>query len=914
MKRLLLIAALLAPSLCFAQGYRFDSQISQEFLTTSIPTLTAGGLTNVLTIPSSAQIAFCSFPANAVPCTNKATTYTSVTLGTPCSTSTQITLTGSTSCVASPDTQQNWGVWIPAGQYSYTITLPGGINLGPYVVNFGVPSGTNLNLGAITCVSVNGIACVSNGNPQAWAGADACAWITSALAANNIVDARGLSGSFTCATSFSVNTNQSVYLGNATLTVSAQVILVGSSSHLYGIGNDSVIKAAAGFTANTPVVEIGSTGVVSPATVEGMKIDCSSITNGIGGENLGGQELSGFINDIAANCTKYGFWYEGTNTQNSYGEKLIVETAGTGAIGVYVHNAPIRGISNLTVTSNDGNTPADCMVIDGTGGNYDGIHCDKATIGIDIGPTSPVSIQRISNVTGGSTTPTLIQIENTAGNRVILMGISSNGSATNINDILDGSPASASYEPFWAVGQSGQGQFRFFQTPIRAVSINADLGTHCTNGELALSAGWQSTGAATVTAVQGNGQTCSWTITTGTTTAANPTITDTLTNPLPNATTVCTMNIYGGTHTAVAGESLRQTTLSATAPIFTANFTPTANGFTYFVTRVMRSMIKRLLALLTILFAPISAFAQVTSVNQGGSISATSSNCSTSFSCVWESVLPNNASTTTITISGTFTATLLVEESNSGSAGVFTTVATLSAAGLTTYATNGITDIRVRCSAYTSGTAVVTISTGLNTGPQGPPGPAGSGGGSVTQVTSLPATCTPGQSFQLPSSQIVFCGATANTFVADGVQAVNMMAYGVKADLRTCIGTEATLGSATTTFSCTVGAFCNGTTVACPAGQTSDVGKRINGTNGCCNSSVPVTGVTQIIPNNTTIASVQSATFGDALYSDDSRMRDDELLYLLGDGRRCCGCGCRCRLYRRADLYGDVVASHTVPR
>ena len=111
------------------------------------------------------------------------------------------------------------------------------------------------------------------------------------------------------------------------------------------------------------------------------------------------------------------------------------------------------------------------------------------------------------------------------------------------------------------------------------------LGTACTNGELALSPGWQSTGSATVTAVAGNGQTCSWTITTGTTTAANPTITDTLTNALPAATTVCEMNIHGGTHTAAAGEGFQQTTLSATAPVFTFNGTPTANGFTYFITR-----------------------------------------------------------------------------------------------------------------------------------------------------------------------------------------------------------------------------------------------------------------------------------------------------------------------------------------
>jgi hypothetical protein len=120
---------------------------------------------------------------------------------------------------------------------------------------------------------------------------------------------------------------------------------------------------------------------------------------------------------------------------------------------------------------------------------------------------------------------------------------------------------------------------------LRAKGAIADQGTACTNGELALSAGWQSTGTATATAVAGNGQTCQWTITTGTTTAANPTVTDTLTNALPAATTVCELNIHGGTHTAAAGEGFTQTTLSATAPVFTFIGTPTAGGTTYFVTR-----------------------------------------------------------------------------------------------------------------------------------------------------------------------------------------------------------------------------------------------------------------------------------------------------------------------------------------
>jgi hypothetical protein len=149
LKRFVFLFLLSAAALS-AQGYRFDSQVSQEVLTSQIL-----NTTNVIVVPAAPQIAFCAFPANAVPCTNKATTYTSVTLGTPCSVSTQIVLTGTSSCVASPDAQANWGVWVPSGQYSYTITLPGGVNLGPYVVNFGVPNGTNLVLGSLTTTGPN---------------------------------------------------------------------------------------------------------------------------------------------------------------------------------------------------------------------------------------------------------------------------------------------------------------------------------------------------------------------------------------------------------------------------------------------------------------------------------------------------------------------------------------------------------------------------------------------------------------------------------------------------------------------------------------------------------------------------------------------------------------------------------------
>lgn len=154
-----------------------------------------------------------------------------------------------------------------------------------------------------------------------------------------------------------------------------------------------------------------------------------------------------------------------------------------------------------------------------------------------------------------------------------------------------------------SIGQTGQPALAMAQDATGAISLTNFVanwtvpntatsytvqGNPCTNAELVLSAGWQSTGSATVTAAAGTGQTCAWTITTGTTTAANPTVTDTLTNPLPTypgSLTVCELNIHGGTHTAAAGEGFTQTTVSATAPIFTFIGTPTNTGATYFVTR-----------------------------------------------------------------------------------------------------------------------------------------------------------------------------------------------------------------------------------------------------------------------------------------------------------------------------------------
>lgn len=174
--------------------------------------------------------------------------------------------------------------------------------------------------------------------------------------------------------------------------------------------------------------------------------------------------------------------------------------------------------------------------------------------------------------------PSCTNLFNNAGN-IFVYGTRLN-SGPSVANIQTGAGHTYAFIPVLGAngGWTGSGT-------LQSTQYISNQGVACTNGELALSAGWQSTGSATVTAAAGTGQTCSWTITTGTTTAANPTVTDTLTNVLPTATIVCELNIHGGTHVGAAGEGFTQTTFSATAPIFTADFTPTAGGTTYLVTR-----------------------------------------------------------------------------------------------------------------------------------------------------------------------------------------------------------------------------------------------------------------------------------------------------------------------------------------
>jgi hypothetical protein len=132
---------------------------------------------------------------------------------------------------------------------------------------------------------------------------------------------------------------------------------------------------------------------------------------------------------------------------------------------------------------------------------------------------------------------------------------------------------------------------------------------------------------------------------------------------------------------------------------------------------------------------------------QGQNITAAGSSCTTAGACAVIQLSTTNTGSVTFTISGTFSATLQFEvladgtEANKSSVNCVppnstTAVTSTTAAGTWTCNVPGAQVFRVRCSAYTSGTAVVALnaSNAIDTALLGGGG-GGGGSGTVTSVT-----------------------------------------------------------------------------------------------------------------------------------------------------------------------------------
>lgn len=113
-----------------------------------------------------------------------------------------------------------------------------------------------------------------------------------------------------------------------------------------------------------------------------------------------------------------------------------------------------------------------------------------------------------------------------------------------------------------------------------------------------------------------------------------------------------------------------------------------------------------------ILFLVLSAGSLVWGQDQysTGNITAQGTTCATTNACI-KANLGRTVTSASVTLTGIFSATLVVEESADGGT-TWTAVGTLSTPGATSYSTPAQTQIRVRCSAYTSGTVGVFIQIG----------------------------------------------------------------------------------------------------------------------------------------------------------------------------------------------------------
>lgn len=154
----LFLAALLLFGSCapllHAQNVRYSvsfpsvsSEFSTPFLVANVP-------------PNSPVLAVCNSPANQVPCTNYATTFTSS--GVACANGSQDTPDPQPSaCQSTGDAQGNIGFWAPPGKYDYTVCIQNSVScFGPYTVTLGQIAGNGFpalpQLGGCLRFNVNG--------------------------------------------------------------------------------------------------------------------------------------------------------------------------------------------------------------------------------------------------------------------------------------------------------------------------------------------------------------------------------------------------------------------------------------------------------------------------------------------------------------------------------------------------------------------------------------------------------------------------------------------------------------------------------------------------------------------------------------------------------------------------------------
>jgi hypothetical protein len=139
---LIFVSIALLSVACCAQTY---ARYSAPFPSVSSINNTAFLVANIA--PNLPVLAVCNHPANQVPCTNYATTYTSG--GVACPNGAQDTPDPQPSaCQGTGDAQGNIGFFAPAGEYDYTVCIQNSVScFGPYTITLALGNGTGLSPG-----------------------------------------------------------------------------------------------------------------------------------------------------------------------------------------------------------------------------------------------------------------------------------------------------------------------------------------------------------------------------------------------------------------------------------------------------------------------------------------------------------------------------------------------------------------------------------------------------------------------------------------------------------------------------------------------------------------------------------------------------------------------------------------------
>lgn len=260
---------LLTVPMLHSQAVRWDT-----FIFTSNASATAspqpGVYYPILSIPS-VSVQICSYPANSVPCTNYATTYTDSSQSVTCPNLLQLTRNGSSICVGTSDGQGNVGAWFAPGHYQYTFTTPKGTPYGPYDITVSGSSSGTVNSSpqySLFYQPVSGSSATAQGDPN----------VTTDGSGN--VSSASINGLFSVAG-----------LAKADLHTYSNVVITASSSTLTS-SNASFTPADVGKLISVPM---GTQGIASSTYSSGGTITGTTsetcIVNGFNGGGTGAEAI-----------------------------------------------------------------------------------------------------------------------------------------------------------------------------------------------------------------------------------------------------------------------------------------------------------------------------------------------------------------------------------------------------------------------------------------------------------------------------------------------------------------------------------------------------------------------------------------------------------------------------------------------